>query len=219
MNKICFFNTESSEGFINIIQINYDNKGRKDIIMKKQVRIISILTVMGICFGLSGITGNMQYAKALEDPAQIQLSGEAKAESNADISELSQLMTAEESVDMKAAPEDSAEVIMSYQKGDSVFVTGETADGWYRAIYQNKEGYIPKRYLSVQEIDVAALDEEMAMTEQEAQLVVETVERYRADARRSKIWGSVIIVLVLGIFATGIISGIKSAKGKEEQEA
>lgn len=172
--------------------------------MKKQVRITGILAVVGICFALFGTAGNMQYVKALEDAAEI--------------SELSQLMTAEETVDMKTAPEDDAEVIMSYQKGDSVFVTGETADGWYRAIYQDKEGYIPKQYLSVQEIDVEALNEEMARTEQEAQLVVETVERYRADVRRSKIWGTVIVILVLGIFITGIISGVKSTKEKEEQK-
>lgn len=188
--------------------------------MKKQVKIIGILAAAGICFGLSGTTGHMQYVKALEDAAAIQLSEEdaSQSEGTVGISELSQLMTAEEPVDMRTMPEESAEVIRSYQAGDSVFVTGETADGWYRVIYQDKEGYVPKKCLSVQEIDVAALDEEMARTEQEARFVVETVDRYRADARRSKIWGSVIIVLVIGIFATGIISGIKSSKGKEGQE-
>lgn len=189
--------------------------------MKKQIRVKSILAVMGIMFGLFGMSREMQYVRAVEDAAAIQLPDEdtAQVESEMNISELSQLMTAEENIDMKAAPESSAETIMSYQAGDSVFVTGETADGWYRVIYQDKEGYIPKDSLSVQEIDVAALDEEMARTQQEAELVVETVERYRAEARRSKIWGGVIVVLVVAIFATGIISGIKSGKGKEEQEA
>lgn len=187
--------------------------------MKKQVKMIGILAAAGICFGLPGITGHMQYVEALEDAAAIQLSEEdaLQSVSAVEVSELSQLMTAEEPVDMKNMPEDNAEIIRSYQAGDSVFVTGETDSGWYRVIYQDKEGYIPKKSLSVQELDAAALDDEMARTEQEAELVVETVERYRADARRSKIWGSVIIVLVLGIFATGIISGIKSAKSKEEQ--
>ncbi len=188
--------------------------------MKKQWRVTKTMAILGICFGLFHPVDNMQAVKAVEDTAVIQLPEENTAQTKDDlgISELSQIMTAEESVDMKTAPEDSAEVIRSYQKGDSVFVTGETADGWYRVVYQDKEGYIPQHVLSVQEIDVAALDEEMARTEREARLVVETVERYRTDARRSKIWGSVIIVLVLGIFATGIISGIKSSKGKEEQQ-
>lgn len=189
--------------------------------MKKQKKVKVVLVTIGIIFGLFGAAKDMQYVKAIEDPAEIQLSDEdmAQPEGEISISELSQLMTADKNVDMKTEPSDSAETIMSYQAGDSVFVTGETADGWYRAIYQDKEGYIPKDSLSTLEIDVAALDEEMARTEQEAKLVVETVERYRAEARRSKIWGSVIVVLVVGIFATGIISGIKSKKGKDEQEA
>lgn len=188
--------------------------------MKKQLRIKGILAIFGICFGLLHPAGTMQSVKAVEDAAAVQLSEEnaVQTEDGSGISEMSQLMTAEEDVDMKTAPEEGAEVIRSYQKGDSVFVTGKTPDGWYRVVYQDKEGYVPQTVLSVQEIDVAALDEEMARTEQEAKLVVETVDRYRTEARRSKIWGSVIIVLVLGIFATGIISGIKSSKGKEEQQ-
>lgn len=186
--------------------------------MKKQIGVKKVLVTMGILFVLSGGAKDMQYVRAVEDAAAMQLSNES-TEGEMNISELSQLMTADEDIDMKAAPENSAETIMSYQTGDSVFVTGETADGWYRAIYQDKEGYIPKDSLSVQEIDVEGLDEEMERTQQEAELVVETVERYRAEARRSKIWGSVIVVLVIGIFATGIISGIRSTKAKEEKEA
>lgn len=168
--------------------------------MKRQIKAKSMLAALGIFLGLSWAAADMQYVQAAD---------------NTEISELSQLMTADESVEMKAAPDDGAEGIMSYQKGDSVFVTGETANGWYRAMYQDKIGYIPKDSLSPQEIDVAALDEEMAQTEEEAKFMVEVVERYRDQARRSKIWGGVIIVLVLGIFATGIISGITSAKKRD----
>lgn len=168
--------------------------------MQRQIKAKGMLAVLGIFLGLSWAAANMQSVQAAE---------------STDISELSQLMTAEETVEMKAAPSDDAEVVMSYQKGDSVFVTGETADGWYRVIYQDKIGYVPMDSLSLQEIDVAALDEEMAQTEEEAKFVVEVVERYRDQARRSKIWGGVIIVLVLGIFATGIISGITSAKKRD----
>lgn len=168
--------------------------------MKKQIKVKSILAILGMIAVLFGMVGDRHPVQAAE---------------NDDISELSQLMTAKENVEMRAAPNDGAEVIMSYQKGDFVFVTGETADGWYRAIYQDKTGYIPSASLSLQEMDVAALDEEMARTEEEAKFVVEVVERYRSQARRSKIWGGVIIVLVLGIFATGIISGITSAKKRD----
>lgn len=173
--------------------------------MRKQSTGKVQLAVMGILFGLLGGCFIPLYAAA--DEAAVQA-----------ISESGQLMVADEDVDMKAEPSDSAETVTSYKVGDSVFVTGETTNGWYRALYQGEEGYIPQNSLSVQEIDVEGLDAEMERSQQEAQLAMETLERYRAEARRSKIWGSVIVVLVLGIFATGIVSGIKSSKGKEETE-
>ena len=52
----------------------------------------------------------------------------------------------------------------------------------------------------------------MAANEAETKFVVEVVEKYRKDARRSKIWGTVIIVLVAGIFAVGIFSAVRSNK-------
>ena len=108
--------------------------------MKKQLRVTGILVILGIC--LLHPAGTMQSVKAVEDAAAVQLSEEnaAQTEDSSDISEMSQLMTAQEDVDMKTAPEDGAEVIRSYQKGDSVFVTGKTPDGWYRVVYQDKEG-------------------------------------------------------------------------------
>ncbi len=179
--------------------------------MKKQTTRKVQLVIVGILFGLSGMFRSPIYAAAAEKETAVQAESEVKE------SESGQLMVADEDVDMKTEPSDSAETIVSHRKGDFVFVTGEAADGWYHAIYQGKEGYVPQDSLSVSEIDVAGLDEEMARTQQEAKLVVETVEHYRAQARRSKIWGSVIVVLVLGIFATGIISSRKGVEGKEKQ--
>ncbi len=161
------------------------------------IKLKSSLVTMGFLIGLLGGAKDLVYVRAEE------------------VSQMSQIMIADEDVDMKATPEKTAESIMSYQEGDSVFVVGETADGWYRVVYQDKEGYIPKGSLHEREIDVAELDAEMERTKQEAELVVETVERYREETRRSKIWGTVIVILVAGIFATGIIS---SVRGKREEE-
>lgn len=179
--------------------------------MKKKAAMRIQMAVIGILFGLLGMCLKPMYASAADETVM-------QMEGGVGISESGQLMTADEDVDMKAEPSESAETIVSYKSGDSVFITGEAMDGWYRAIYQGREGYIPQESLRAQEIDVAGLDEEMARTQQDGELVMDTVERYRAEARRSKIWGTVIVVLVLGIFATGIISGIKSSKDKEAQE-
>ncbi len=134
-----------------------------------------------------------------------------------EVTALSQIMSAKESFDMKEMPEESAPTLMTYEKGDSVFVTGETSDGWYRIIYQDKTGYVKKEVLGEEEIDIEGIDSELAANAEETKFVVEAVERYRVDARRSKIWGSVIILLVAGIFAVGIISALKTQKDEKEK--
>ncbi len=60
--------------------------------------------------------------------------------------------------------------------------------------------------------DSTALDAEFAELEEESVLIVEEVERQRAEARRSKIWGAIIIVLVMCIFSIGIVSTNKDKK-------
>lgn len=125
------------------------------------------------------------------------------------------LMQAAQDTEAKAGPDASSETVWSYEKESPVFVAGEAGEGWYLVIYQDKEGYVPKDSLCPQEMNVEALDEEMEEIEQEAKFVVESVERYREDARRSKIWIAVIVALAAGIFVIGIIAGIRSGKAEK----
>ena len=122
------------------------------------------------------------------------------------ITELNQIMVADEAFEAKELPDDNSASVITYQSGQSVFVTGETADGWYKVSYQDKEGYARKSLLFIQEFDVEGLDKEFQELEMESKILVEEVERYRTEARRSRIWGIVIALLVAGIFVTGIIS-------------
>lgn len=145
--------------------------------------------------------------------------------------QLSMFMKTLQPVDAKAEPNDDAETIFSYDEGSYVYVTGETDNGWYIAFYQGQTGYIknvPQELEIVQdvqarqgvleagEIDIEALDEELAAQELEGKLLAEEMERYRAEARRSRIWGTIIVLLVIGIFAVGIISTVRSEKKKKE---
>ena len=122
------------------------------------------------------------------------------------IAELNQIMVADEAFEAKELPDDNSASVITYQSGQSVFVTGETADGWYKVSYQDKEGSVRKSLLFIQEFDVEGLDKEFQELEMESKILVEEVERYRTEARRSRIWGIVIVLLVAGIFVTGIIS-------------
>ena len=58
------------------------------------------------------------------------------------------------------------------------------------------------------------LDAEFSHLEEESAMIVEEVERQREEARRSKIWGTVIILLVMGIFGMGVVSTVKDKKAE-----
>lgn len=148
-----------------------------------------------------------------------------KASENADdetITDLNQVMTVLVDCDAKEQPNRGAASVMSYSAGSPVWVIGETQDGWYLVSYQDEKGYIPKNYISELQVEMeekgavglteAGLDEEMAAVEAENKMIVEEIERQRSETKRSHIWTIVIVILVVGVFVTGIISTVKYGK-------
>ena len=132
-------------------------------------------------------------------------------------------MKALRQIDAKAEPGEDAETAFVYDEGDHVYVTGETPNGWYIVYYQGQTGYINKNVaqasLEAEELDMEALDDELAAQEVENKLIAEGVERYLTEARRSKVWGVVIVLLVIGIFVVGIISTIRAEKKNQQSDA
>ena len=132
-------------------------------------------------------------------------------------------------IDAKGKPSDDAETVFTYDEGDHIYVTGETQNGWYIVYYRGQTGYINKNVsqgaeavqnvqiaLEAEELDIEALDDELAAQEVENKLIAEGVERYLSEARRSKIWGVIIVFLVIGIFAVGIVSTIRAEKKNKQ---
>ena len=146
----------------------------------------------------------------------------ARAQEALAVTQFSQFMTALQQIDAKEEPDANAGTAFIYEPGATIFVTGETGNGWYVVSYQGKTGYINKnssqKVLEAVELDIEGLNAEMAAMEEESRLIIEVTERYRAEARRSKIWGTVIVLLVIGIFATGIISTVQAEKKKNKGE-
>lgn len=66
--------------------------------------------------------------------------------------------------------------------------------------------------------DSTELDAEFSELEDMSVMIVEEVERQREEARRSKIWGTVIIVLVLSVFGVGIVSAVKGNKAENTEK-
>ena len=197
-----------------VIKMKKQATDRKDKRACLKPKMKQVLIIVGMLYGIFGMKSSVRCVQA----AQVtQEAGVMQDESQT--TEYNQLMAAERDVAMKAEPDVDAQTLMTYKKGDLVFVTGETADGWYLVIYQDKTGYVKKDALTVQELDVEGLNAEMALYEQEGKLVMETVEKYRAEAKRSKIWGGVIITLVAAIFAVGIFSAVKAKKEEDSGKA
>lgn len=142
------------------------------------------------------------------------------AEEGLEHAQTCRFMKALQQVDAKAEPDDNAETVFGYEEGDYVYVTGETETGWLIVDYRGQTGYIDasSAVLEAEEIDIEALDEEMAAQEMRNKLIAEEMERYYAESRRSKIWGAVIVLLVVGIFSVGIISTVGSEKRENEDD-
>lgn len=66
--------------------------------------------------------------------------------------------------------------------------------------------------------DSTELDAEFSDLEEVSAMIVEEVERQREEARRSKIWGAVIIILVVAIFGMGVVSAINDKKAENTQD-
>lgn len=198
------------------VQINFAGRKKGEGIVMRKSKIFGRLLASVVLFCILAGTGRfaLPVEAAQEDGAAQQEEAVQDTENTEDaqLPESGLILEAGRKVDMKAEPAKTAETLMTFKKGSLLFATGEAADGWYHVIYQGMEGYVEVQGLSALELDIEGLDAEMAANEAETKFVVEVVEKYRADARRSKIWGTVIIVLVVGIFAVGIFSAVRSNK-------
>lgn len=160
--------------------------------------------------------------------AMYSLGAEAKENEILSYDDLQKFMVAEAEIEAKVEPREDADTAFTYAAGSTIYIMGETQEGWYIVLYQGNTGYINRaseeKGLSEVERDIEALDAEMQQEQTEGKMLVEEIERQRAEGKRSKIWGLIIVLLVAGIFATGLISTIqaekaeKSTKEKKVQE-
>lgn len=179
--------------------------------MKRAGRILLLLTMLSFTLGLFVLP-----VKANENTEETV------------VTELNQIMTISVDCDAKELPKREAASVMSYSAGSTVWVVGETQDGWYMVSYQDQKGYIPKDYISELQVEEeegtvglveAGLDEEIVAVEAENKMIIEEIERQRGETRRSRMWTIVIILLIIGIFVLGIFSTINSHKEKEEKKS
>ena len=142
-------------------------------------------------------------------------------------------------VDILVSPEDGADVLVSFKKGDPVFVTG-FQNGYYIVLYQGKTGYFSTATSLAQSSDVvidensedadgvldtileeddtfddagggdviAELDSEFKTGAEEMDYVISEIDSAEKARKSSFIWGAVIAVIIILIFALSIFGKI-----------
>lgn len=78
------------------------------------------------------------------------------AEGELQVTELSAQGEITSDVNVRKGPSTDYDKIGTVRVGETIPVTGETADGWYRVTYQGQEGYIYGKYMTVQQTETPA---------------------------------------------------------------
>ena len=78
------------------------------------------------------------------------------AEGELQVTELSTQGEITSDVNVRKGPSTDYDKIGTIRVGETIPVTGETADGWYRVTYQGQEGYIYGKYMTVQQTEPPA---------------------------------------------------------------
>lgn len=121
--------------------------------------------------------------------------------------------------EIKEAPDSSAETLSDLEKGTAVIVYGEPQDSWSQVEYQGVKGYVESNALEAYSAidDVEELDQEFEAVEEETIRIIDEHELIQKSKRTSIIWGVIIAVLILGIFAVGIVSALKKDKEGDQE--
>lgn len=179
--------------------------------MKKKIKML--MTIIAIC-----LMGCMQVsAQEIDANVLLQLTQDVKLYEN---------------------PDESSTVVGELKAGTPVISGEKNEDSWIRISYQELSGYTKLENVQIltddtlnqnqaadntvsdqnQTVDNDTLDQEFEQIANENELLINELEYDKAQRRQKMIWGTVIAVLVVAIFAAGIISAVKKNKREKGQE-
>ena len=179
--------------------------------MKKKIKML--MTIIAIC-----LMGCMQVsAQEIDANVLLQLTQDVKLYEN---------------------PDESSTVVGELKAGTPVISGEKNEDSWIRISYQELSGYTKLENVQIltddtlnqnqaadntvsdqnQTVDNDTLDQEFEQIANENELLINELEYDKAQRRQKMIWGTVIAVLVVVIFAVGIISAVKKNKREKGQE-
>lgn len=116
-----------------------------------------------------------------------------------------------DNAELHSKPDSASATEDILQSGTPVIVDEAEKDGWCHVVFQEKSGYIQTSFLvSLGNEDVLA--SEFRNVEEENRLAYQEAEAAKQHIVSTRIWGSIIIVLVAAIFGVGIASALKKDK-------
>ena len=107
---------------------------------------------------------------------------------------------------------DSSEVLTTVEEGIPIMIL-EKGDDWCQVQYKDATGFVKTSLLQKENEELAV---ELDAQQEYNNTFMNEVFRLEDEKAKSRVWGAVIVVLIMGIFGVGIFNTIKMNK-KEEQ--
>lgn len=154
---------------------------------------------------------------AFQVAASEKISSEAKTEMEENV--MGTLQQTVKAAEIKETPDEDSDTLASLPKGTAVIVYGEPQDSWCRIECRGVEGYIESDALEQYQAESTEnLGQEFQAVEEETLRTIDEYELLQEEKRTSRIWGTVIVVLVIAIFIVGILSALRQNREKEGEE-
>ena len=119
--------------------------------------------------------------------------------------------------EVKETADTTAETVGEVETGAAVLILEDEADGWCKVQNQSLTGYIPIESLQTYQAgDVDEMTQEFTEHEQVSTTGMEEYDQAIKEKKTATVWGIAIGVLIVAIFAVGIISALKGDKEKEK---
>lgn len=122
-----------------------------------------------------------------------------------------------EEVELRVEPSATAKTIATLQVGTAVVVAEDANGDWCKVAYKEQEGYVSVTKLKALG-NTEELNSEFDKISQTVQLAFEEIMTREHEEMQARIWGSIIVVLIVAIFGVGIASAVKKNKEEAKKE-
>ena len=181
-------------------QSKKQNRNRRMWLPGAAIMFIAVMTIYGGMW-----LGNSKMS--------VVYAGESAEETAKEQSNDLQMLYTNTDTHMYAKMSENSEVVQELSAG-TVVIAVEERGGWIRVRVGEREGYVKATQLQSEHPDTAVW-EEMDDLEEYNTAFINEIERLAAEKRRSRIFGAVIIVLIVAIFGVGIFSTLRKRKQAE----